>query len=226
MPRLPAHGIVVVNVSNPLPTLRGDADYLGQLVDRIPGRVVLVGHSYGDAVITNAATGRRNVKARVYVAAFVPDAGETAQALVGKSPGSTLGDALDQPVLLRDGGKDLYIQWARFRQQFAADAPKADAALIAATQRPIEKAALTQASGAPAGKDVPSWSIFGTTDKNIPPVAIPCGRTQGGEVKGRLASSWSPIPTRWLRSSSRPQGSRVSWESQRHSGRTLRWRHQ
>lgn len=147
MQRLRAHGLVVVSVANPLRTLRGDADYLGQLVDRIPGRVVLVGHSSGGAVITNAAIGRRNVKALAYVAAFVPDVGETAQALAGKSPGSTLGDALDQPVLLRDGGKDLYTQRARFQQQFAADVPKADAVLMAA---------LTQASGAPAWKDVPS----------------------------------------------------------------------
>jgi pimeloyl-ACP methyl ester carboxylesterase len=137
VPHLQARGLRVVSVANPLRSLRGDADYLGQLVDSVPGRVVLVGHSYGGAVITNAATGRRNVKALVYVAAFIPDTGETALALAGKFPGGTLGEALDQPVTLAHGGKDLYIQQAKFHQQFAADVPKAAAALMAATQRPI-----------------------------------------------------------------------------------------
>lgn len=172
VPHLQARGLRVVGVANPLRSLRGDADYLGQLVDSMPGPVVLVGHSYGGAVITNAATGRKNVKALVYVAAFVPDAGETALALAGKFPGGTLGDALDQPVVLADGGKDLYIQQAKFHQQFAADVPKGDATLMAATQRPIAEAALTQASGAPAWKQLPSWSIFGTADRNIPPAAM------------------------------------------------------
>jgi pimeloyl-ACP methyl ester carboxylesterase len=138
----------------------------------VPGPVVLVGHSYGGAVITNAATGRKNVKGLVYVAAFVPDVGETALALAGKFPGGTLGEALDQPVILGDGGKDLYIQQAKFHQQFAADVPKAAATLMAAAQRPIAEAALTQASGSPAWKSIPSWSIYGTADKNIPPAAM------------------------------------------------------
>jgi pimeloyl-ACP methyl ester carboxylesterase len=172
VPRLQAHGLRVISVANPLRTLRGDADYLGQLVDSVPGPVVLVGHSYGGAVITNAAAGRKNVKALVYVAAFIPDVGETALALAGKFPGGTLGDALDTLVMLADGGKDLYIQQAKFHQQFAADVPRDAAALMAATQRPIAEAALTQASGAPAWKDVPSWSIYGTADKNIPPAAM------------------------------------------------------
>lgn len=172
VPLLQDRGLRVVSVANPLRSLRGDADYLGQLVDSMPGSVVLVGHSYGGAVITNAAAGRKNVKALVYVAAFVPDAGETALALAGKFPGGTLGEALDQPVMLADGGKDLYIQQAKFHQQFAADVPKAAATLMAATQRPIAEAALTQASGAPAWKDVPAWSIYGTADKNIPPAAM------------------------------------------------------
>ncbi len=172
VPKLQAKGLRVVSVANPLRSLLGDAEYLGQLIDSVPGPVVLVGHSYGGAVITNAASGRKNVKALVYVAAFVPDAGETALALAGKFPGGTLGEALDQPVMLGDGGKDLYIQHAKFHQQFAADVPKAAATLMAATQRPIAEAALTQASGVPAWKDVPSWSIYGTADKNIPPAAM------------------------------------------------------
>lgn len=172
VPRLQARGLRVVSVANPLRSLLGDADYLGKLLDSVPGRVILVGHSYGGAVMTNAATGRKNVKALVYVAAFVPDAGETALALSGKFPGSTLGEALEPPVMLADGGKDLYIQQDKFHQQFAADVPKADAALMAATQRPIAELALTQGSGSPAWKELPSWSIYGTADKNIPPAAM------------------------------------------------------
>jgi pimeloyl-ACP methyl ester carboxylesterase len=172
VPRLQAKGLRVVSVANPLRTLIGDADYLGKLVDSVPGPVVLVGHSYGGAVISNAATGRKNVKSLVYVAAFVPDAGETALSLAGKFPGGTLGEALAKPVLLQDGGKDLYIQQDKFHQQFAADVPAAAGALMAATQRPIAEAALTQASGTPAWKQIPSWSIYGTADKNIPPAAM------------------------------------------------------
>ena len=172
IPKLHAKGLRVVSVANPLRSLLGDAEYLGRLVEAVPGPVVLVGHSYGGAVITNAATGRKNVKALVYVGAFVPDAGETALALAGKFPGGTLGEALAPPVMLGDGGKDLYIDQAKFHQQFAADVPAATATLMAATQRPIAEAALTQPSGAPAWKNVPSWSIYGTADKNIPPAAM------------------------------------------------------
>jgi pimeloyl-ACP methyl ester carboxylesterase len=172
VPRLQDKGLRVVSVANPLRTLIGDADYLGKLIDSIPGRVVLVGHSYGGAVISNAATGRRNVKALVYVAAFVPDAGETALALAGKFPGGTLGEALAPPVTLADGGKDLYIQPDKFHKQFAADVSEEAANLMAAAQRPIAEAALTQPSGKPAWKDVPSWSIYGSGDKNIPPQAM------------------------------------------------------
>ncbi len=172
VPRLQARGLQVISAANPLRSLRGDADYVGQLVDSVPGPVVLVGHSYGGAVITNSATGRKNVKALVYVAAFVPDAGETALQLAGKFPGGTLGDALDAPVMLGNGGKDLYILQPKFHQQFAADVSKDTAALMAAAQRPIAEAALTEASGAPAWKNVPSWSIYGTADRNIPRAAM------------------------------------------------------
>ena len=172
VPRLLARGVRVISFANPLRSLSSDADYLGKLVDSLPGQVVLVGHSYGGAVISNAATGRKNVKGLVYVAAFIPDAGEAALPLSGKFPGSTLGQALAPPVMLADGGKDLYIQQDKFHQQFAADVPKAAAMLMAAAQRPVTEAALTQASGAPAWKDLPSYSIFGTADKNTPPEAM------------------------------------------------------
>ena len=189
LPRLHASGLRVVSVANPLRSLHGDADYVGQLLGSIDGPVVLVGHSYGGAVITNAARGRSNVKALVYVAAFAPDAGETALALTGRFAGSTLGEALERPVMLADGGKDLYINQAKFHQQFAADVPGRTAVLMAATQRPIAEAALTQASGDPAWKQVASWSIYGSADRNIPPAALRFMSERAGarkvvEVKG------------------------------------------
>jgi len=141
-------------------------------VSSIAGDVVLVGHSYGGAVITNAASGKSNVKAMVYVAAFAPDAGETALQLSGRFPGSSLGTALGMPVGLPDGGKDLYIQPSKFHLQFAADLPERDAQLMASGQRPITEAALIEASGDPAWKVIPSWFIHGDSDKNIPPAAM------------------------------------------------------
>lgn len=130
--------------------------------------VVLVGHSYGGNVISEAGNNHSNVKALVYVSAFAPDTGETAAELAGKFPGSTLGPTLAAPVALADGGKDLYIQQDKFPAQFAADVPKAQAALMAATQRPITEAALNEKAGAPAWKHIPSWYIYGDQDRNIP----------------------------------------------------------
>lgn len=172
IPKLQRRGLKVISAANPLRTLESDAEAVRQLLRAMPGKVVLVGHSYGGAVISNAATGEPNVKALVYVAAFVPDQGETALALAGKFPGGTLGDALAKPVPTAAGGKDLYIQPEKFHQQFAADVDAGAAALMAATQRPIAEAALTQPAAAPAWKAVPSWAIYGTADKNIPAAAM------------------------------------------------------
>src|SRR6185295_15841729 len=99
-----------IAAANPLRGLKSDASYVASLLRSINGPVILVGHSYGGAVITNAALGASNVKALVYVAAFTPDKGESAIALAAKFPGSTLGPALGPPVVLADGAKDLYIQ--------------------------------------------------------------------------------------------------------------------
>lgn len=169
--QLLAKGYPVVAVANPLRGVRSDAAYVANVLDSIPGPVVLVGHSYGGNVITNAATGKANVKALVYVAGFAPDTGETAAGLSGKFPGSTLGPTLAPPVVLADGSKDLYIQQAKFQAQFAADVSAKQAAVMAATQRPITEAALNEPSGAPAWKSIPSWFIWGSLDKNIPPAA-------------------------------------------------------
>ncbi|WP_380871608.1 alpha/beta hydrolase [Sphingomonas sp. DBB INV C78] len=165
-------GYTVIAAPNPLRGVRTDADVVSSLVRSIDGPVVLVGHSYGGSVISEAAERASNVKALVYVAAFAPEAGETALGLTGKFPGSTLAPTLAPPVKLGDGGNDVYILEARFHDQFAADVPAAEARLMAAGQRPIAEAALGEASTAPAWKHIPSWFIYGDKDKNIPPATL------------------------------------------------------
>ncbi|WP_285423343.1 alpha/beta fold hydrolase [Pseudomonas sp. efr-133-TYG-103a] len=165
-------GYRVIAAANPLRGVRGDADSVASILSSVQSPVVLVGHSYGGNVISAAANGHVNVKALVYVSAFAPDTGETVAGLAGKFPGSTLGPTLAAPVALADGGKDLYIRQDKFRDQFAADVPVAEAALMAATQRPVTEAALNEASGVPAWKHIPSWYIYGDKDKNIPAQAM------------------------------------------------------
>lgn len=169
---LKQQGYPVVAIANPLRSLSADANYVADLVKQTSGPVVLVGHSYGGAVISNAVQDNTNVTALVYVAAFAPEQGETVLELSGRYPGSTLGPTLAAPVVLKDGNKDLYIQQDKFGEQFAADVPAAEAVLMAATQRPITELALTEAAGKPAWHTVPSWAIYGTADKNIPAVAM------------------------------------------------------
>ncbi len=164
-------GYPTVAVANPLRGVKNDADYVASVLQGIESPIVLVGHSYGGAVITNAVKDNENVKALVYVAGFAPDTGETAVELSGHYPGSTLAPTLAPPVELPDGGKDLYIQQDKFHAQFAADVPTNDAQLMASTQRPITDAALNEASGVPAWKSIPSWFIYGDHDLNIPAAA-------------------------------------------------------
>ncbi len=119
----------------------------------MPGPIVLVGHSYGGSVITNAAAGNPAVTDLIYVAAFAPDQGETALELSNRFPGSTLGDALAPPVPLGDGTTDLFIRQDAYHAPFAADVPAEKAAVSVVTHRPIRDAALGEKSGAP-GLDV------------------------------------------------------------------------
>jgi pimeloyl-ACP methyl ester carboxylesterase len=169
--KLIAKGYPTVAVANPLRGVKSDANYVASVLTDIKGSIVLVGHSYGGSVITEAVNDNKNVKALVYVAGFAPETGETAAELSGRYPGGTLGPTLAPPVALPDGGKDLYIQQSKFQAQFAADVPVADAKLMASTQRPIVEAALNEASGAPAWKSTPSWFIYGDRDLNIPAAA-------------------------------------------------------
>jgi pimeloyl-ACP methyl ester carboxylesterase len=164
---LERRGYPVVAAANPLRGVAADAAYVRALVESVKGPVVLVGHSYGGQVISNAALHEPNVKALVYVAAFLPEQGESAGELSNKFPGSTLAATLQQ-VALPDGGTDLYVRQDLFPQQFAADVPAAQARLMAATQRPVAASALSDASGEPAWHSIPSWSVIPTGDKNIP----------------------------------------------------------
>lgn len=166
--KLNADGYPVLSVANPLRSVSGDAQYAANVIGAIKGPLVLVGHSYGGMVISKAAENNPEVKALVYVAAFAPEQGETVAGLAGKFPGATLGEALADPVSLADGGKELYIRQDKFHKQFAADVAPKQAALMAAGQRPVTVAALNEAANGTAWKQLPSYFVYGTADKNIP----------------------------------------------------------
>jgi pimeloyl-ACP methyl ester carboxylesterase len=165
--RLQEQGYTAVAAANPLRSLSGDAEFVARILDSIEGPVVLVGHSYGGSVISNAACENEKIKALVFVAAFAPEEGESIGELSGRFPGSTLGETLET-VLLADGSTDLYIRQEEYHQQFAADLPAKQAALDAITQRPLRDVALNEGSGPPAWKSIPSWFVFPELDKNIP----------------------------------------------------------
>jgi pimeloyl-ACP methyl ester carboxylesterase len=169
------------DVVAPPNTLRGvsvDAPILRTFLDSIDGPVILVGHSYGGFVITNAATGSTNVKALVYVDAFIPDEGQPVAALAGAD--SVLTPALANPTsvfkLVPIPGApanvvDTYLLPEVVANSFANDVSAEDAALIHATQRPASIAAVAEPSGPPAWKDIPAWAILGAKDKIITPTA-------------------------------------------------------
>lgn len=190
-------GYPVIAVANPLRGLSSDADYVRSVLQTLPGPIVLVGHSYGGAVITNAAVGAPNVKALVYIAAFAPDSGESLQQLVTMNPGTYITpDALDtRPYPLPDGGTgiDLYIKAANFRDAFAGDLPRKTTDLMQATQRPFSVAAFTEPSGTPAWKTIPSWYLVATNDHAIPPKTQQFMASRAGSVVTSVAASHVPM---------------------------------
>jgi pimeloyl-ACP methyl ester carboxylesterase len=175
VPELQNDGYSVVVEANPLRGLASDSAYLAATLHAISGPIVLVGHSYGGAVITNAATGDSDVKALVYVDAFVPDQGETTLQLANQRPGSCLGgkpadvfNAIPYPGAV-GGDVDLYVKPALFPDCFANGISKQEQDTLAAGQRPITLSALMAKSGVPAWKTIPSWDLVGTNDRVIPP---------------------------------------------------------
>ena len=169
--KLLSDGYKVIAVANPLRGVKSDAAYLSSAISSMPGPLVLVGHSYGGEVISGVTDPSAKVRALVFVSGLAPDIGESASMILARFPGSTLGPTLAPPVPLPDGGKDLYILPAKFHAQFAADLSDGDAAEMAVTQRPIEAAAFDECAVAAEWKTVPSWFIYGSLDKNIPPSA-------------------------------------------------------
>ena len=175
--RLQRQGYTVIAFPNPLRGLPDDSAYLAAFLSSVPGPIVLVGHSYGGAVITNAATGNTSVKALVYVDAFLPAEGDTIVQLIGTPPGSCVGGDPTQVFDLRPipGAPpevvDAYIKQSLFPSCFANDLPAKQAAVLAATQRPASTVILGQPSGPPAWAEIPSWALVGTVDRVIPPAA-------------------------------------------------------
>jgi pimeloyl-ACP methyl ester carboxylesterase len=162
-------GYTVVAPPNPLRGVAADSAYLASLLNQIDGPVLLTGHSYGGAVITNAATSAPNVVGLVYVAAFAPDEGENLGDVENGSKDSVLNAALVQYTYPtgHDGetSVEFAINPARIREAFAADLPAETTALMAATQRPVAAAAFSDASGPPAWRKLPSWAVVATGDK-------------------------------------------------------------
>ena len=177
--RLQAAGFTVYAPPNPLRGLPQDSAYLADFLTQntaLAGQpIVLVGHSYGGAVITNAAVNNSEVKALVYVDAFIPDQNETLAQLVSAQPGSCL--AGNPPDIFNlvpypgapTGDVDTYIKQSLVPGCFASGLPASQAAVIAATQRPLAASTLGEPSGPPAWNTIPSWDVIGTADRVLPP---------------------------------------------------------
>jgi pimeloyl-ACP methyl ester carboxylesterase len=170
--RLRDAGYPVVVPDNPLRTVWGDAAAISRVLYGVSGPIVLVGHSYGGFVITNAALNNPRVKALVYIAAFAPDQGETALGLVAKSPGSLLPAALvPTPFVGKDGkvGINTIINPLLFPTIFAQDVPSRVAREMATHQGPATLASGAGKSGVPAWRSIPSWYMVAHNDRTIPP---------------------------------------------------------
>src|SRR4051812_8121926 len=169
--RLQKDGYRVLAPANPLRSLSGDADYLQSILAQEKGPFVLVGHSYGGAVITNAAAGNPNVDALVYVDGFVPDIGEDILHLAGEDSLVPSSIEFKGYPPFGPGDVDIYIKPENFRATFAGDLSKKDAAVLAVTQRPLALAAASGPTTATAWNTIPSWYLIGTQDRTITPAA-------------------------------------------------------
>jgi pimeloyl-ACP methyl ester carboxylesterase len=167
--RLQHQGYSVIAPAVPLRGLAADSAYLASVVNQLDGPVLLVGHSYAGALITNAATDAASVVGLVFVAAFAPDTDERLGDVAATSKDSLLGTAqVQREYPTGPGGEtapEFLVDPARFREVFAADLPAEQAAVLAATQRPVAAAAFSDPSGPPAWKTLPSWTVVATADK-------------------------------------------------------------
>jgi pimeloyl-ACP methyl ester carboxylesterase len=165
--RLQQRGYSVIAPPNLLRGVDADAAALASVLKTVEGPIVLVGHSYGGMVLSAAAEGNASVKALVYIAAFVPDTGESVATISGKFPATKFG-----PDKLLAVGADLYIKRDVFHDLFASDVPASTASVMAATQRPIDGAAIgATLTGTPAWKSIPSWALVARSDNMISPAA-------------------------------------------------------
>ena len=166
--RLQNEGMPVTAPANPLRGITADAAYIAAVLAQVEGPVLAVGHSYGGAVITNAAANAKNVLGLVYVAAFAPDEGEALGVVEDGSKDSVLNSTL-LPRTYPDGSggsaTEFYIDPAKARDAFAGDLSDQQAALIAATQRPVSELAFSEPNGPPAWRLLPSWAVVATGDK-------------------------------------------------------------
>jgi pimeloyl-ACP methyl ester carboxylesterase len=194
--KLQKSGFDVIAPANPLRSLASDAAYVSSVLDTIEGPIVLVGHSYGGAVITNAALGHENVKALVYIAAFAPDVGESLFQLVTMNPGSQIGPntLITRPYPLPNGseGTDLYLTREGVRTAFAQDLPRKTTDLMFATQRPFTQEAFGAPSGTPAWKSIPSWYLVASDDHAIPPATQRFMAERAGAQTTEVKSSHVP----------------------------------
>lgn len=167
--RLQAKGVQVTAPANPLRGISIDSAYIAGVLEETPGPIVAVGHSYGGAVITNAARQAKNVVGLVYVAAFATEEGERLADAEAASKDSVLNSALvSLHYPAANGGEpavEFVIDPEKFHDAFAADLPADETAVMAATQRPVAELAFSEPSGAPAWKDLPSWAVVATGDK-------------------------------------------------------------
>lgn len=167
--RLQEKGQSVIAPPNPLRGVDYDARYITSVVEQIEGPVLLVGHSYGGAVISNVVPKARNVMGLVFVAAFAPDDGEWLGDVTAKSKDAILGPALLAKNFPTGNDDETSVEFSvnpvRIREVFAGDLPADQAAVLAATQRPIAQAAFSDKSGPPAWKSIPSWAVVATGDK-------------------------------------------------------------
>jgi pimeloyl-ACP methyl ester carboxylesterase len=182
--RVQSDGYTVYAPPDPLRGIASDSAYLASFLKTIPGPVVLVGHSYGGAVITNAATSDPEVKGLVYVDAFIPDQGQTILQLVSAQPGSYLHPDKSTfnfvPFGPGAGDVDLYVLPSVFPDAFANGLSARVAAELAASQRPLALSALQEPSGPPAWATIRSWSVIGTQDHVIPPAEQVAMSTHAG----------------------------------------------